>query len=56
VVAVIILPFWRSLEPEPFQDWFGRYSKMFGSFPAPVTLLAIIFTGWSMVNGWNDAG
>lgn len=54
VVAVTIVPFWKSLKPEDFLDWFGRYSKLFGSMSAPVTLLAIVFTGWSMVSGWNN--
>ena len=55
VVAFAIFPFWRSLDAQAFVNWFGTYAKGFGIVAAPLTILAIAFTVWSLVRSWSDA-
>ncbi len=53
VLAVAVLPFWKTLEPDAFLDWFSRYANRFGLISAPLGILGVIFTSWALVNAWD---
>ncbi len=55
VVAVAVIPFWKSIEPEDFLDWFSRYANRFGLISPPLGLLGAGFTAWATV-GAESAG
>jgi hypothetical protein len=42
LIAVAIVPFWSSLEPTAFADWFRAYSPLLGRFMLPLGASAAI--------------
>lgn len=49
VLAVAVIPFWKTLEPEAFLDWFSRYANRFGLISAPLGFLGVIFSAWALI-------
>ena len=47
VVAVAVVPFWKSLDPDEFLDWFARYASRFGMISPPFGLLGAAFSTWA---------
>ena len=50
VLAVAVMPFWKSLEPEAFLDWFSKYASRFGLISLPFGLLGAIFSAWALMD------
>ncbi len=56
VLAVAVMPFWKSLEPDAFLDWFSKYASRFGLISPPFGLLGAIFSAWALTEAeGNDA-
>ena len=54
-IGLTLGPYWKSLPPAEFLDWFSRHSHLVGQTIAPVLFPTLLGLAGSLWLGWSDA-